>query len=70
MTADEMYKKAVEAKEAGSVIGMVMKFPKWFKRPKGFPRGVLLDDTDPMVNVYRYNPDKIIKWLLSTGHEP
>ena len=62
MTLEEIYRTAIEAKEKHSVIGVCLHFTKGFKRPKGFPRGELLNETE-VGNLYAFNPDKIIAWV-------
>ena len=62
MTPEQLYKNALEAKDQNSVCGMSLAFAKGQKRPKGFPRGELLCETE-RGRVYSFDPDKIISWL-------
>lgn len=62
MTLEELYRDAMRAKEQGSVVGVSLHFKKGFKRPTGFPRGELLNETE-VGNLYAFNPDKIIAWV-------
>lgn len=66
MTPEQLYKDAMAAKEQGAFCGMTLVFPRGFKRPKGFPRGQLLSETE-RGNVYSFDPDKIIEWLRKDG---
>jgi hypothetical protein len=63
MTPEELYSDAINARAQGSVIGMTLVFPRGFKRPPGFPRGELLCENSNGQNVYRFSPEKIIKWI-------
>ena len=53
------------AKEQGTMMTLVL--PKGIlKRLPGFPRGEFLSETE-RGKVYRFDPDKIIKWVNSIG---
>lgn len=69
MSPDILYKKALEAKESEYGLGVVLVLPKKFKRPKGFPRGDFLSETEYGV-VYDFNADKILIWLKKNGYHP
>ena len=66
MTPEKLMADAKAAKESGSYVGMTLHLPRGFKRPKGFPRGELLSETE-RGRVYSFDPDKIISWLLDNG---
>lgn len=66
MTPEQLYKDAQEAKAQGGVCGMTLVFGRGAKRPKGFPSGELLSETE-RGRVYRFNPDKVIDWLTKNG---
>lgn len=61
MTPEELYKDAIGAKAQGS-FEMTLVFRNDQKKPKGFPRGELLCENVGS-KVYRFNPDKAVKWL-------
>jgi len=63
MTPEQLYKDAQEAKAQGSVCGMTLVFGRGTKKPKGFPRGELLSETE-RGRVYSFDPDKVIAWLV------
>lgn len=64
MNQNELLKCAREAKKGINTCTntMTLVLPFNFKRPKGFPRGELLSETE-RGRVYSFDPDKIIKWL-------
>ena len=66
MTPEQLYKDAQEAKAQGSVCGMTLVFGLGAKKPKGFPRGELLSETE-RGRVYSFNPDKVLAWLAKNG---
>ena len=66
MTPEQLYKDACEAKKQGSHVGMSLVFQRKQKRPKGFPRGELLCETE-RGRVYSFDPDKVIAWLKKNG---
>ncbi len=69
MTPEQLYKDACEAKAQGSVCGMFLVFNRKGRKPKGFPRGDLLSETEHG-SVYSFNPDKVIVWLIKNGFVP
>ena len=66
MTPERLYKDALYAKSQGPFCRVTLVFPHGFKRPKGFPRGHLLSETE-RGKVYSFDPDKIIEWLQKNG---
>lgn len=66
MTPEQLYKDAIEAKAQGAVCGMTLVFGRGSKKPKGFPRGELLSETE-RGRVYSFDPDKVIAWLTKNG---
>lgn len=66
MTPEKLHKDALDAKAQGPFCGVTLVFPRGFKRPKGFPRGHLLSETE-RGNVYSFDPDRIISWLQKNG---
>lgn len=63
MTLEQLYKDALDAKAQGAHCGMTLVFKG--RKPKGFPRGELLCETD-RGNVYSFDPDKVIAWVDET----
>ena len=66
MTHEQLYKDALAAKEQGAICGMTLVFGRGTKKPKGFPRGELLSETE-RGRVYSFDPDKVISWLTKNG---
>jgi len=66
MTPEQLYKDAVEAKAQGAVCGMTLVFGRRSKKPRGFPKGELLSETETGL-VFSFDPDKVIKWLEKNG---
>lgn len=66
MTPEQLYKDAQAAKIQGSTCGMTLVFGKCAKKPKGFPRGELLSETE-CGRVYSFDPNKVIAWLVKNG---
>ena len=66
MTLEELYRDAMRAKENDSLIGVSLHFGKGCKRPAGFPRGQLLNETE-RGSLYTFNADKIIEWVKKQG---
>ena len=62
MTPESLLSDALQAKESGAHVGMSLVFAIGQKRPKGFPRGELLSETE-RCSVYSFEPDRVIKWL-------
>ncbi len=65
MTPEQLYKDAVAAKAQGAVCGMTLVIGRG-KKPKGFPRGELLSETE-RGRCYSFDPDKVIAWLVKNG---
>ncbi len=63
MTPESMLSDAMQALSAGT--GMTLVHPKGMKMPPKFPRGELLCEQHDGRRVYRYDPEKVIKWLHS-----
>lgn len=61
MTPKQLFESANTAKANGTKMTLVL--PVRFKRPKGFPRGELMSDTEERGKVYSFDPDKIINFL-------
>lgn len=61
MNKETMIAEAHKAKSMGA--DMILVLPRSFKKPKGFPSGMLLSDCERKGNVYRFNPDKILYFL-------
>lgn len=66
MTPEQLYKDAIEAKAQGAHCGMTLVFGRRAKKPKGFPRGDLLCETEAGL-VFSFDPDKVINWLKKNG---
>lgn len=66
MTPEQLYKEAIEAKAQSATCGITLVFGRESKKPKGFPRGELLCETERS-RVYSFNPDKVINWLSKNG---
>lgn len=62
MTPQDMERNAKEALNAGT--NMVLVIPRGFKRPAKFPRGELICENSSGSRCYRYNPQKILDWLM------
>ena len=65
MTLEELYRDAVRAKEEQPPslgIGITLFFKKGMKKPSGFPRGELLNETEGG-RLYSFDADKIIAWV-------
>lgn len=67
MSPEQLYVDAMEAIEQSYDLGveprLTLVFSKNSKRPKGFPRGEFLSETEGG-KVYRFDPNKIITWLI------
>jgi hypothetical protein len=62
MTPEQLYKDAIEARAQGAHCGMTLVFGRRAKKPRGFPKGELLCETENGL-VFSFDPDKVIKWL-------
>jgi len=62
MTLEELYRDAMQAKEQDSLKGITLFLKHGFKRPVGFPRGELFNETE-RGRVYFFDADKIIAWV-------
>jgi hypothetical protein len=61
MTPLQLYNIALEAKEQGTGR-ITLVFSRTNRRPKGFPRGELLSETE-QGKVYEFSADEVIEWL-------
>jgi hypothetical protein len=66
MTPEQIAKDAIEAISMGTYTVLTRR--KGIKMPKGFPRGELLCENFDGSKCYRYNPYKIIAWLIKSGY--
>lgn len=65
MNPQELAKMAAEAINEQSRMTLVLPRP-WKGRPKGFPRGLLLQERDS-TNVYSFDPEKILLWMAKNN---
>lgn len=65
MNPQELAKMAVEAASEKSRMTLVLPRP-WKDRPKGFPRGLLLQERGN-TNVYSFDPKKILLWMAKNN---
>ena len=65
MTPAHLLLDAKEAIVAGTRMTLVL--PKGFRRPPKFPRGELLCENCDGRNVYSFNPQRMVAWLVASG---
>jgi len=65
-TLEKLKNDAIEAKAISGWL--ILEIKKGAKRPKGFPRGRLLEERENS-RLYAFDPEKILNWLKKVGLE-